>query len=106
MTRDASLGVPALAYLVAIKAGNPAWIAPERFAELFAHAEGPGLPDLATIIVLGNGFIITAALWASALVALVDGHVRRAAAILLLGSVLTLFGVMHSADPRGALQLP
>ena len=45
--------------------------------------DGHGLPDLATIVTLGNGFIITAMIWATALVAMIDGRngraVRRAA---------------------------
>lgn len=98
--------LPSVAYLITIKFGNPAWIAPERFAELYAAGEGGGLPELATIVVLGNGFIITAMLWASALVAMIDGHVRRAAAILLLCAGLTLFGIVHSVDPRGGIYLP
>lgn len=98
--------LPSVAYLLAIKFGNPAWIAPERFAALYAGGEGSGLPELATIVVLGNGFIITAMLWASALVAMIDGRVRRAAAILLLGAALSVFGIVHSVDPRGAIYLP
>ncbi|MCD9027017.1 hypothetical protein LDO26_02145 [Luteimonas sp. BDR2-5] len=98
--------LPAIAYLLNIKFGNPAWIAPERFAELYANVDGHGLPELATIVVLGNGFIITAMLWATALVALIDGQSRKAVLTLLVAAALTLFGVIHSVHPAGALVLP
>lgn len=98
--------LPAIAYLLVIKLGNPAWIAPETHAALYAAADGHGLSDLATIVTLGNGFIITAMLWATALVALVDQRPRHAAGALLLAAGLTLVGVIHSVDPRGGIYLP
>ncbi|MDH5822302.1 hypothetical protein QFW77_04765 [Luteimonas sp. RD2P54] len=98
--------LPAVAYLLTIKLGNPAWIEPARFAELYATGQGHGLPELATIVVLGNGFIITAMLWATALVAMIDARPWRAIGCLLLAAALTAFGVIHSAHPQGAVYLP
>jgi AGZA family xanthine/uracil permease-like MFS transporter len=98
--------LPSVAYLLSIKAGNPAWIAPERFAELSTTLDGHGLPELAVIVVLGNGFIITSMLWISAVAAMIDARLRRAAACLLIAAALTLFGVIHSVDPRGGVYLP
>ncbi|KAF1692167.1 hypothetical protein CSC62_14765 [Pseudoxanthomonas jiangsuensis] len=98
--------LPAIAYLLGIKLGNPAWIAPDAFAALYAGIDAHGLPDLATIVTLGNGFIITAMLWSTALVAIVEQRPRRAAAVLLLAAALTLFGIVHSVDPRGGIYLP
>src|SRR3546814_17136828 len=51
--------LPSVAYLVAIKAGTPAWIAPEQFARLATTVDAPGLPELAVTLALGNGLIIT-----------------------------------------------
>lgn len=98
--------LPSIAYLLVIKVGNPAWIDPARFAALYSGVDSHGLPDLATIVTLGNGFIITAMIWSSALVAMIDQRFRRAAAILLVGAALTLFGFIHSVDPRGSIYLP
>jgi len=98
--------LPSVAYLLTIKLGNPAWIAPERYAELYASVQGHGLPDLAAIVTLGNGFIITAMLWAAALAVMIDGRTRSAAGIWLLAGVLTLFGLIHSVDPRGGVYWP
>jgi len=99
--------LPAIAYLLNIKFGNPSWIEPERMAALYAQLDaGHGLPEMATIVVLGNGFIITAMLWATALVALVDRRPGVAGATLCAAAVATLFGVIHSVHPTGALVLP
>ena len=98
--------LPSLAYLLAIKLGNPAWLAPERFAALYAETGAHGLPELAVLVTLGNGFIITAMLWATLLVAMIEGRMRQAVAVLLLCAALTAFGVIHSVDPRGGVYLP
>lgn len=96
---------PAIARLLAIKLGDPAIVDAARFEGLF-NDSGRGISEVATIVVLGNGFIITSMIWASFVVALIDGRLRRAAAILLLGAVLTLFGVIHSVLPSGGVYLP
>ncbi len=97
--------LPAIAYLVSIKLGNPTIVPPEQFARLAADASR-GLPEIAVIVTLGNGFIITSMIWAAALAALIDGRARRAAAWLVAGAVLATFGVIHSVAPGGGLQLP
>ncbi len=98
--------LPSIAYLLNIKFGNPAWIAPDKFAQLYSATDGHGLPDLATIVTLGNGFIITAMIWTTALVAMIDGRLRHALLALVFGAALTLFGLIHSVDPRGGIYLP
>lgn len=98
--------LPSLAYLLGIKLGNPDWISPEHFAALYAQTGAHGLPELAVLVTLGNGFIITAMLWATALVAMVEGRLRAAAGMLLLCAGLSLVGVVHSVDPRGGVYLP
>jgi AGZA family xanthine/uracil permease-like MFS transporter len=98
--------LPSIAYLLNIKLGNPTWIPPEKFSALYNGADGHGLPDLATIVTLGNGFIITAMIWTTALVAMIDGRMRHAVLALSTGAGLTLFGFIHSVDPRGGIYLP
>jgi AGZA family xanthine/uracil permease-like MFS transporter len=98
--------LPSVAYMLSIKVGNPAWIAPERFAQLMTGGDAHGLPELAVIVTLGNGFIITAMIWISAVAAMIDGHLRRASAFLLVGAALTLFGLIHSVHPQGGIYLP
>ena len=96
---------PAIARMVAIKLGDPAYVPAERFNELLS-ATGGGLPELGVIVALGNGFIITSMIWAAFLAALVDGKTRAALGALLAGAGLTLFGVIHSVEPSGGLYLP
>lgn len=96
---------PAIARMVTIKLSDPTYVAPDHFAALF-NDNTHGISELAVIAVLGNGFIITSMIWASFVVALIDGRVARAAGIVLLGAVLTLFGLIHSVDPAGSIYLP
>jgi AGZA family xanthine/uracil permease-like MFS transporter len=58
------------------------------------------------ILLLGNGFIVTALVWAGALAFIIDGHLRRAAALMAVGGIAALFGVMHSPYDNGRLFLP
>ena len=96
---------PAIARMVTIKLSDPTYVSPEHFGALFGH-DAHGIAELAVITLLGNGFIITSMIWASFVVALIDGKTGRAALILLMGAGLTLFGLVHSVDPAGGIYLP
>jgi AGZA family xanthine/uracil permease-like MFS transporter len=96
---------PAIARMLTIKLSDPSVVAPEHFAALFAANEH-GISDMAVITILGNGFIITSMVWASFLVAMIDGKLRAAAGILVLGGVLTAFGLIHSVELAGGMYLP
>ncbi len=58
------------------------------------------------LLILANGFIITALLWAAITTRLLEDRLRAAAAFALIGSVATFFGVVHSPFPDGRLFLP
>ena len=96
---------PSIARMLAIKLGDPAYVPPERFARLLSSTD-QGMPELGVIVALGNGFIITAMIWATFVAALVDRRTRAAVAALVTGAGLTLFGVIHSVEPGGGLYLP
>jgi len=96
---------PAIARLLAIKLGDPMYIAPARFAELMVST-ARGLPELALIVALGNGFIITSMIWGAFLAALIDGRYRAAVMSLLVAAGLSLFGVIHSVEASGGLYWP
>jgi AGZA family xanthine/uracil permease-like MFS transporter len=96
---------PAIARMVAIKLGDPTYVAPDHFTALYWDTS-QGISELAVINVLGNGFIITSMIWASFVVAMIDHRTRLAACIALLGGALTLFGIIHSVAPAGNLYLP
>jgi AGZA family xanthine/uracil permease-like MFS transporter len=96
---------PAIARMVTIKLGDPTYVSPEHFAALY-NDRTHGLSELAVIAVLGNGFIITSMIWASFVVALIDGRTARAAGIVLLGALLTSVGLIHSVTVAGGIYLP
>jgi AGZA family xanthine/uracil permease-like MFS transporter len=56
-----------------------------------------------TLRVLGNGFILTALVWSWALVAIIERRFAVTGLLFALASVATLFGVIHSPEPSGAL---
>jgi AGZA family xanthine/uracil permease-like MFS transporter len=96
---------PAIARMVTIKLSDPTYVPSDHYAALFAE-HSHGISELAVITVLGNGFIITSMIWASFLVALIDGRTRRAACILLSGAALSLFGIIHSVELTGGIYVP
>jgi len=58
------------------------------------------------LLVLGNGFILTAVVWGWALVAIIERRFTVAGCLLAFASVATLFGVIHSPQANGALFWP
>ncbi len=96
---------PAIARMLAIELGDPRFLSPARFAQLMTAAS-TGLPPLAVIVALGNGFIISATIWAAFLVELIDQRVRTAAAYLVAGGCLCAFGIIHSVKADGSVYLP
>jgi AGZA family xanthine/uracil permease-like MFS transporter len=92
---------PSVARLLTIELSNPKFIAPERFTQLLSASEN-GLPALAVIVALGNGFIITATIWAAFVVEMTERRMRAAAAYLAAGGVLCSFGIIHSVRADGS----
>jgi AGZA family xanthine/uracil permease-like MFS transporter len=58
------------------------------------------------LLVLGNGFIITAVLWGSAVVFIIERRPAALAVIFALCSVATLVGLVHSPLASGAVFWP
>ncbi len=92
---------PSIARLVTIELSDPKFITPARFAQLLTEP-GHGLPALAVIVALGNGFIITATIWAAFVVEMTEHRLRTAAAYLMAGAVLCFFGIIHSVRADGS----
>jgi adenine/guanine/hypoxanthine permease len=92
---------PSIARLLTIELSDPKFIAPERFTQLLNFPEH-GLPALAVIVALGNGFIITATIWAAFVVEMTEHRLRAAAAYLMAGAVLCFFGIIHSVRADGS----
>ena len=94
--------LPAVAALVLIQ-GN---VLLGGVGKSAADLAGEGRAMWSTLLVLGNGFILTALLWGSALVAIIEGRLPVAGAVLAIAAVATLFGVIHSPLPDGAIFWP
>jgi AGZA family xanthine/uracil permease-like MFS transporter len=94
--------VPALAQLALIFIDKMAPLLPADALAGEAQLSG----ELSTIRILANGFILTSLIWASALAAIIDRRLWRAAALFLLCAVFTQFGVMHSPEAGSPLFLP
>jgi AGZA family xanthine/uracil permease-like MFS transporter len=78
--------------------------------ELTARATGVLNPAFirtcGVMIMLANGFILTALLWGSAAAFLIDRRVVPATVILAVCGLLSLFGFIHSVLPSGGIYLP
>lgn len=59
-----------------------------------------------TLTILGNGFILSAVLWGTALVAIIDRRFAAAGVVFAITSGSVLFGLVHSPAPGGALFWP
>jgi adenine/guanine/hypoxanthine permease len=92
---------PSIARLLTIELSDPKYISPQKFAALMTAPEH-GLPTLSVVVALGNGFIITATLWAAFVVELIERRLRSAAAYLAVGGILCFFGIVHSVRLDGS----
>ncbi len=64
------------------------------------------IPEVVLIVALGNGFILTAMLWGAFIAELIDRRLKVASVYLVVLSVLSFFGIVHSVKPSGAMYLP
>jgi adenine/guanine/hypoxanthine permease len=94
--------IPAVAALVLIEGGTLLAGVGRSAADL----AGTGRLAWESLLVLGNGFIVSALLWGAAVVAMVERRLAHAAAVLGAGSLAALVGLIHSPLPSGALFWP
>lgn len=71
-----------------------------------ADLPGDAAATWQALLVLGNGFILTAVLWGWALATILDGRAALAGALFAVASAATLVGTIHSPLPDGALFWP
>lgn len=94
--------VPVVAAMVVIQGGGLMSGVGRSAADL----TGDAALTWQSLVVLGNGFIVTAVLWGWALVGILDRRPAVTAALLAVASAATLAGVIHSPLPSGALFWP
>jgi adenine/guanine/hypoxanthine permease len=94
--------VPVAAAVVLIQTGS-------LFAALGAAPaalSGEAALGYQALVMLGNGFILTAVLWGWALVAIIDHRLVLAGLLFAIAGAASLFGVVHSPLASGALFWP
>jgi AGZA family xanthine/uracil permease-like MFS transporter len=94
--------LPAVAALALIQ-GNMLLSAAGRSA---ADLVGEGKAGFQALLILGNGFVVTALVWAAGLVWIIERRLAAAAAVFAVGSLAALCGAIHSPLPSGALFWP
>jgi AGZA family xanthine/uracil permease-like MFS transporter len=94
--------IPAIAALVLIEVNRFLAAVGRSASDLTAE----GRAAFQSLLVLGNGFVLTALLWGWALVSILDGRLGRAAAVFAACGSATLFGLIHSPLANGALFWP
>ena len=94
--------VPVAAAVVLIEAGSLL----AALGMTPAALSGDAALGYQALVVLGNGFILTAVLWGWALAAIVDHRLVVAGLLFAVASVASLFGVIHSPLATGALFWP
>jgi adenine/guanine/hypoxanthine permease len=94
--------LPVIANLLVIELGSLLTALGKSTADL----AGEFAASYQTLTTLGNGFILTALAWGSGLAFLIDRQWLLATSVFALASVATLFGLMHSPLPNGAVFWP
>lgn len=94
--------VPSLAFLIALEVTAALGAVGTNAAQL----SGDVGETIRTVILLGNGFIISALIWGAATAELIDRRFARSAWCLVAGALACLFGVIHSPAAQGTFVLP
>jgi AGZA family xanthine/uracil permease-like MFS transporter len=94
--------VPVVAAVVLIESGSLLSLLGTSPAAL----TGEAALGYQALLVLGNGFILTAVLWGWALASIIDHHLRLAGLLFAAASLAALVGAIHSPLASGALFWP
>jgi AGZA family xanthine/uracil permease-like MFS transporter len=105
--------LPSLAYLVAIFLSQvqggallSAAVDPAGTMRATGIANPEFIATCGVIVMLANGFILTALLWGGALAFLIDKRLDAAAVTLGCCAVLSFFGLIHSVMPAANIYFP
>jgi len=94
--------LPSLAFLASLEANGVL----SAVGASITQVTGDAGETLRALVVLSNGFIISALLWGAATSELLDRRFGRSAGYLATAALFCLFGLIHSPAPQGTLILP
>lgn len=99
--------IPTTARLVQIQYDKTGQLMPEAWdAVVLNAATSSHIPEAMVIVVLGNGFILTAMLWGAFVAEMIDRRLKASSAYLFILAGLSFFGIIHSVNPVGSMYLP
>jgi AGZA family xanthine/uracil permease-like MFS transporter len=105
--------LPSIAYLVVIFLSQvhngglmTAALDPAATMRATGIASADFIRTSGVMIMLANGFILTALLWGGALAFLIDRRIAAAAVTLVTCALLSFFGFIHSVMPQANIYLP
>jgi len=94
--------LPVIANLLFIEIGSLLSNVGKTAADLTGHAA----TTYQSILVLGNGFILSSLLWGAAVACIIDKKLKTSALYLTLAGGCSLFGIIHSPLAGGEIFLP
>jgi AGZA family xanthine/uracil permease-like MFS transporter len=94
--------VPAIAYLVNLELASVTGEAHIDITTLSAALQA----SLLSLLMLGNGFVITSMVWVALLVWIIDRRFLACLVLCAAASLMTLVGLMHSPFADGRLFWP
>jgi len=94
--------LPVIANLLSIEMANLLSNIGKTAADLTGHAA----VTYQSILVLGNGFILSSLLWGGAVAHIIDKKLKTAAFYFTLAGLCSLFGIIHSPLSDGEIFLP
>jgi len=94
--------LPSLAFVIALEVTSALGAVGSSVAQL----TGDVGESARALVLIGNGFIISAVLWGAATTELIDRRLGRSAIYLAVGAVFSFFGVIHSPTADGTFVLP
>ncbi len=94
--------LPVIANLLFIEIGNLL----SNVGKTAADLTGDAAVTYQTILMLGNGFILSSLLWGAIAARIIDKKLKTAALFLALAGFCSLFGIIHSPLASGEIFLP
>lgn len=94
--------IPVIANLLFIETGSIL----ANLGKDAADLSGEVAVSYQTIMMLGNGFIVSSLLWGSIAAYIIDHKLKVASVFLMIAGLLSLFGIIHSPFASGEIFLP